>query len=146
MYSRWDFKQILQQGYVDIIQPDVSMAGGISEVRRIAAMAEGFDVAVALHCPLGPIAFMASLQLDSTLPNAFIQEQVLDVHDVGSSASLATIAEPTVFAFDQGTVYVPSGPGLGLMIDEVQVREAAAEGHRWRPPLWRADDGSIVEW
>lgn len=62
LYTRWGFKRILLEGYVDILQPDPSHAGGILEVRKIAAMAEAFDVAVALHCPLGPIALAAALQ------------------------------------------------------------------------------------
>ena len=62
LYSRWDFKRILSDGYVDIVQPDPSHAGGITETRKIAAMAEAYDVALALHCPLGPIALAANLQ------------------------------------------------------------------------------------
>ncbi len=65
MYSRWDFKAILAEGSVDIIQPDVSHAGGISEVFRIAAMAEAYDVALAPHCPLGPIALASCIQVDA---------------------------------------------------------------------------------
>src|SRR5579883_1768442 len=74
LFSRWDFKPVLQDGLADIIQPDPSHAGGTTETRKIAAMAEAYDVAVALHCPLGPIALAASLQLDFCTPNAFIQE------------------------------------------------------------------------
>ena len=80
LYSRWDFKRILAEGYVDIIQPDVSHAGGITETRKIASMAEAYDVALALHCPLGPIALAACLQLDGVCYNAFIQEQSLGIH------------------------------------------------------------------
>ena len=80
LYSRWDFKSILASGAVDVIQPDPSHAGGISETRRIAAMAEAYDTAVALHCPLGPIALAACLQLDACTHNAFIQEQSLGIH------------------------------------------------------------------
>eukprot|EP01034_Spumella_vulgaris_P041406 gene41406-51271_t len=80
LYSRWDFKRILSEGYVDIIQPDPSHAGGITETRKIAAMAEAYDVALALHCPLGPIALAANLQLDGVCYNAFIQEQSLGIH------------------------------------------------------------------
>jgi galactonate dehydratase len=80
MYTRWDFKRLLVHGGVDIIQPDLSHAGGIWECRKIAAMAEAFDVAVAPHCPLGPIALASSLQLDFCTPNAFIQEQSLGIH------------------------------------------------------------------
>ena len=80
MYSRWDFKTILAEGSVDIIQPDVSHAGGISEVVRIAAMAEAYDVALAPHCPLGPIALASCLQVDAVAYNALIQEQSLGLH------------------------------------------------------------------
>src|ERR1043166_9951928 len=85
MFTRWDYKSLLADGVVDIIQPDLSHAGGISEVRKIAAMAEAYDIAVAPHCPLGPIAFMACLQVDSATPNVIIQEQVVEVHDIQKS-------------------------------------------------------------
>ncbi len=77
MFSRWDFKKLLHDGYVDIIQPDLSHAGGITECKKIFSMAEAYDVAVAPHCPLGPIALAACLQVDATAHNAFIQEQSL---------------------------------------------------------------------
>ncbi|MGO8658135.1 enolase C-terminal domain-like protein, partial [Rhizobium ruizarguesonis] len=80
LFSRWDFKQVLSDGYVDIIQPDLSHAGGITECRKIAAMAEAYDVALAPHCPLGPIALAACLQVDAVSYNAFIQEQSLGIH------------------------------------------------------------------
>ena len=80
LYSRWDFKSVLASGAVDVIQPDPSHAGGITETRKITTMAEAYDVAVALHCPLGPIALAACLQLDACTYNAFIQEQSLGIH------------------------------------------------------------------
>ena len=80
MFSRWDFKNLLHDGYVDIIQPDLSHAGGITECKKIFSMAEAYDVAVAPHCPLGPIALAACLQVDATAHNAFIQEQSLGIH------------------------------------------------------------------
>jgi len=80
LYSRFDFKRVLQTGGVDILQPDPSHSGGITETRKIAAMAEAYDVAIALHCPLGPIALAANLQLDAVCYNAFIQEQSLGIH------------------------------------------------------------------
>ena len=66
LFSRWDFKRVLADGYVDIIQPDPSHAGGITETRKIAAMAEAYDVALALHCPLGPIALATCLPVSYT--------------------------------------------------------------------------------
>lgn len=147
MFTRWDFKALLASGAVDIIQPDLSHAGGIWETRKIAAMAEAYDVAVAPHCPLGPIALAASLQLDFCTPNAFIQEQSLEIHyHQGSTALIDYLADPGVFQYQSGFVNRPTTPGLGIEINEEKVREAAKEGHRWRNPLWRNVDGSVTEW
>lgn len=146
LYSRWDFKDVITSGVVDIIQPDLSHAGGITEVRKIAAMAEAYDIAVAPHCPLGPVALAACLQLDAVAYNAVIQEQSLGIHYNTSNDLLDYIADPTVFAYEDGSVAIPQGPGLGIEVDEEYVRERAAEGHRWRNPVWRHDDGSFAEW
>ena len=146
MYTRWGFKGILTDGYVDVVQPDLSHAGGILEVRKIAAMAEAFDVAVAPHCPLGPIALAASLQLDACTPNVFIQEQSLGIHYNEGSDLLDYLENPGVFAYDDGYVAVPEGPGLGIEIDEEMVREAAKVGHDWKNPVWRNVDGTMAEW
>jgi galactonate dehydratase len=146
MYSRWDFKRLLQDGYVDIIQPDLSHAGGISEVRKIAAMAEAYDVAVAPHCPLGPVALAACLQIDAVCPNAFIQEQSLGIHYNEGSDLLDYLLDATVFHYADGFVALPTRPGLGIQIDENVVREAAARGHDWKAPVWRNVDGTIAEW
>ncbi|WP_026961456.1 galactonate dehydratase [Alicyclobacillus herbarius] len=146
MFSRWDFKRLLQDGYVDVIQPDLSHAGGISEVRKIAAMAEAYDVAVAPHCPLGPIALAASLQVDAATPNVFIQEQSLGIHYNQGNDLLDYLSDATVFRYEDGFVSLPKGPGLGIEIDEERVRQAAAEGHRWKNPVWRNEDGTVAEW
>jgi galactonate dehydratase len=146
MFTRWDFKTLLSDGYADIIQPDLSHAGGIWEVRKIAAMAEAYDVAVAPHCPLGPIALAASLQLDFCTPNAFIQEQSLGIHYNQGSDLLDYLVDPTVFHYAQGYVTRPTAPGLGIEVNETKVREMAAIGHTWRNPIWRGADGSIAEW
>ncbi len=146
MYSRWDFKKLLHDGYVDIIQPDLSHAGGISEVKKIAAMAEAYDVAVAPHCPLGPIALAACLQIDATTPNVFIQEQSLNIHYNVASDLLDYLEDPTVFAYTDGYVAIPNGAGLGITINEALVREAAARGHQWKSPVWRNEDGTVAEW
>ncbi len=145
-YSRWDFKRLLADGYVDIVQPDPSHAGGISETRRIAAMAEAHDVATALHCPLGPIALATCLQLDACIPNAFIQEQSLNIHHNAGSDLLDYLADPSVFAYGDGFVIIPRGPGLGITIDEDRVRQASAGSHDWHNPIWRTEDGGVAEW
>lgn len=146
LYSRWDFKRVLAEGYVDIIQPDPSHAGGITETRKIAAMAEAYDVALALHCPLGPIALAANLQLDAICYNAFIQEQSLGIHYNEANDLLDYVANPEVFAYSDGMVTIPRGPGLGIDVNEAYVRERAEQGHRWRNPVWRHKDGSFAEW
>ena len=146
LYSRLDFKSVFEEGVVDIIQPDLSHAGGITECRKIAAMAEAYDVAVAPHCPLGPIALAACLQLDAVSYNCFIQEQSLGIHYNGANDLLDYAANKDVFRYEDGYVAIPDGPGLGVEIDEDYVKERAKEGHRWRNPIWRHKDGSFAEW
>lgn len=146
LYSRWDFKSVFEEGVVDIIQPDLSHAGGITECRKIAAMAEAYDVAVAPHCPLGPIALAACLQLDAVSYNCFIQEQSLGIHYNAANDLLDYAANKDVFRYEDGYVAIPDGPGLGVEIDEEYVKERAKEGHRWRNPIWRHKDGSFAEW
>jgi len=146
LYSRFDFKRVLQTGGVDIIQPDPSHSGGITETRKIAAMAEAYDVALALHCPLGPIALAANLQLDAVCYNAFIQEQSLGIHYNANNDLLDYLTDRSPFAYEDGYVAMPQGPGLGIEINQAYVDERAAEGHRWRNPIWRHADGSVAEW
>lgn len=146
LYSRWDFKSVFEEAVVDIIQPDLSHAGGITECRKIAAMAEAYDVAVAPHCPLGPIALAACLQLDAVSYNCFIQEQSLGIHYNAGNDLLDYAANKDVFRYENGYVAIPDGPGLGVEIDEDYVKERAKEGHRWRNPVWRHKDGSLAEW
>ncbi|MRG45286.1 galactonate dehydratase [Chitinophaga sp. SYP-B3965] len=146
MFSKWQFKTLLKEGYADIIQPDVSHAGGITECKKIISMAEAFDVAAAPHCPLGPIALAACLQVDATCHNAFIQEQSLGIHYNQGSDLLDYLADKTVFQYKDGYVDIPSKPGLGIEINEAHVRKMAEEGHNWRNPVWRHTDGSVAEW
>ncbi|MDC3412195.1 galactonate dehydratase [Aquibacillus sp. 3ASR75-11] len=146
MFSRWDFKSILSDGYVDIIQPDLSHAGGITECKKIFAMAEAYDVAVAPHCPLGPIALAACLQVDATAHNVFIQEQSLGIHYNQGSDLLDYVTDPSVFEYKDGYVDMLKGPGLGITINEPFVRKQAEIGHNWKNPIWRHDDGSVAEW
>jgi galactonate dehydratase len=145
-YTRWGFKQLLTQGGVAIVQPDLSHAGGIWECRKIAAMAEAYDVAFAPHCPLGPIALASCLQVDFCTPNAVLQEQSLDVHYSAGTDAMKYILSAETFTFDAGYINRPEGPGLGVVVNEDAIREAAATGHRWRNPVWRNADGCVTEW
>ena len=146
MFSRWDFREVFEDRSVDVIQPDLSHAGGISEGRKIAAMAEAYDVALAPHCPLGPISFAAALQLDFACLNAVIQETSLNIHYNEGADLLDYLSTPDVFAFEDGFVDRPTEPGLGIEVDEDTVRAQAETGHDWKNPIWRADDGSLTEW
>jgi galactonate dehydratase len=145
LYSRADFRQVLGSG-VAVVQPDVSHAGGISETRRIGAMAEAYDMALAPHCPLGPIALAASLQVAFATPNFLIQEQSRGIHYNGSSDLLEYLLDPAPFRFVDGMAPRSERPGLGIEIDEAAVRRAAERGHRWRNPVWSHADGSFAEW
>ena len=146
LYSRWDFKPFLTSGAVDIIQPDLSHCGGILEARKIAAMAEAYDVAVAPHCPLGPLALAACLQLAACTPNLAIQEMSLGIHyNVGADLFTYCTDRETLTPVD-GNLPIPTGPGLGIEIDEAAVRESHKDRHRWRNPIFRNRDGSFAEW
>lgn len=146
LFSIYDFKRLLHAGGVSIIQPDLSHAGGITSVKKIAAMAEAYDVALAPHCPLGPVALSSCLQVDATSYNAFIQEQSIGIHyNVGKSV-LDYIKNPEDFQFVDGYVDLPKGPGLGTVINRELVVEENKNPHNWKNPVWRHKDGSIAEW
>ncbi len=147
-YGRWGFQRLLASGAVDIIQPDLSHAGGIWEVRKIAAAAEARDIAVAPHSPLGPINLAASLQIDFCTPNAFIQETSLGIqyHSKNGPGPLDYVTDTSPFERQDGCFVRTDRPGLGVDIDEERVRHEAKTGHRWRNPIWRLPDGSITEW
>jgi galactonate dehydratase len=145
LYSRWDFKPALDAG-IAVAQPDPSHAGGISELRRIASLAEIYGASLAPHCPLGPISLAASVQVAFATPNFLIQEQSLNLHYNAGSELTGYLADTGPFAFVDGQLARPTGPGLGIEIDEDAVRRAAEAGHAWRSPVWRHEDGSLAEW
>lgn len=152
LFDRKDFKDVLRSG-IAVAQPDLSHAGGISECRRIASMAEVYDVSMAPHCPLGPIALAACLQLDFATPNFLIQEQVIGLGraDAGSrldiyDSALKYLVDLSVFDAPNGYIELMTRPGLGIEIDEAEVRKASESAHRWRAPFWTHKDGSHAEW
>ena len=146
LFSKWDFKRLFQEGGVDIIQPDLSHAGGITEVKKIAAMAESYDVALAPHCPLGPIALAACLNVDATSYNAVIQEQSIGIHyNVGKSV-LDYVNNKEDFRFNDGFISLPKLPGLGVDVNKELVIEENKNPHNWKNPVWHHEDGSVAEW
>ncbi|HLU74774.1 MAG TPA: galactonate dehydratase [Nonomuraea sp.] len=145
LYSRQEFLPVLQAG-IAVAQPDLSHAGGITEVRKIAALAEVYDVQLAPHCPLGPIALAACLQVGFATPNYLIQEQSLGIHYNLGADVLDYCLDKKPLTFVDGYVERLTGPGLGIEVDERAVRAAAERGHAWRSPVWRHRDGSFAEW
>lgn len=146
LFSKWDFKRLLTTGGVDIVQPDLSHAGGITEVKKIGAMAEAYDVALAPHCPLGPIALAACLNVDAVCHNAVIQEQSIGIHyNVGRSV-LDYVTNRDDFRFRDGFAALPKLPGLGVQVNRELAEEENKAPHSWKNPVWRHPDGSVAEW
>ncbi|MEU4782153.1 galactonate dehydratase [Micromonospora sp. NPDC023633] len=145
LYNRQEFLPVLQAG-IAVAQPDLSHAGGITEVRKIAALAEVYDVQLAPHCPLGPIALAACLQVGFATPNYLIQEQSIGIHYNLGAEVLDYCLDKTPLTFVDGYVERLTAPGLGIEIDEPAVRAADKRGHAWRSPTWRHRDGSYAEW
>jgi len=135
LFTKWAFREVLEKGAAAVLQPDVSHAGGILECKKIAAMAECSFAAVAPHCPLGPIALAACLQLDACIPNFLIQE----------FASLGEGYLKKPFVLVDGSLTVPEGPGLGCELDEEAVAARVDDG-AWETPQLRHEDGSVGDW
>jgi galactonate dehydratase len=135
IFTKWGFREILEKGAATILQPDLCHAGGITEVRLIAGMAEAYYANIAPHNPLGPISLAAGLQIAASIPNFLCQEQV--------SLGEGYIKNP--FKVREGYVDLPTGPGLGIELDEVAMKDKI--GHDWRnPETYDPDDGSVVDW
>lgn len=149
LYTRWDVKRFLEDASVDILQPDIAHAGGISETKRIANIAEAYDVAIAPHCPLGPVAFAASLHVALSTANFAILEMSLGMHyntEAGDIDLLTYLKDQSVFNIEGGYVKAPTGVGLGIEIDEDLVRKISAETVPWQCKEFYGPDGGIREW
>jgi len=146
MYSRFEFKHVFQAGGIAIVQPDLSHAGGITECVKIAAMAEAYDVALAPHCPLGPVALAACLQVDFVAHNAVLQEQSMGIHYNRGAELLDYVVNKEDFQIQDGYFAPLPKPGLGVIVDEERIVAASKAVTDWRNPLWRHPDGSVAEW
>jgi galactonate dehydratase len=135
LYTRWQFQDLIGQQAVAVVQPDLSHCGGIHEARKIAAMAEARNIAIAPHCPLGPVSLAACLQLAACTPNFLCQEH--------ASLGDGYLARP--FELVDGHVPLPQGPGLGIELDDEAIAGKQFEGD-WDTPRWYLDDGSFAEW
>ncbi len=135
VFTKWGFREVLEKKAATILQPDMCHAGGITEVRLIAGMAEAYYASVAPHNPLGPISLAAGVQLAASIPNFLIQEQV--------SLGEGYIKQP--FRVREGYLDLPTAPGLGIELDDNLMADKI--GHDWRnPETYDVDDGSVVDW
>src|SRR5256884_1554241 len=118
--TKWGFRELLEKRAATILQPDLCHAGGITEVRLIAGMAEAYYASIAPHNPLGPISLAAGVQMAASIPNFLCQEQV--------SLGDGYITKP--FVVKKGHIDVPTGPGLGIELDENVLADKI--GHDWK--------------
>jgi galactonate dehydratase len=135
VFTKWGFREVLEKRAATVLQPDISHAGGITEVRLIAGMAEAYYATIAPHNPLGPINLAAGVQIAASIPNFLCQEQV--------SLGEGYLKKP--FTVKSGFLDLPTGPGLGIELDENAMADKI--GHDWRnPEAYDADDGAAVDW
>lgn len=142
LFTRWGFREVIEKQAAAILQPDVCHAGGILEVKKIAAMAEVYYASVAPHNPLGPISLASCLQVDAAIPNFLIQEH--PGMEEGWDLGQGYLKSP--FVIRDGYIDLPTGPGLGIEVDEQVVAERANEGNWDTPMVYSPDDGSFAEW
>ncbi len=136
LFSRWDYKQLIEQQLVDIIQPDVCHCGGISELRRIAAAAETYYIRVAPHNPNGPVATAASIQLAAAIPNFDVLE-----YAIPDPEYMKVVKNPPVQK--EGYFVIPDAPGLGIDLDE-----EAMQAFPYKPKSYDGvfyEDGGIAD-
>jgi galactonate dehydratase len=138
LLTRWDFREVFEKHAAAYVQPDGSHAGGISELKRIANMAEVYYIHVLPHCAIGPVALAACMQVDAVAPNFLIQEQV----DVGLGDGLLEEDWEVV----EGHVPLPTRPGLGLNINEAEAQQNIAYQEELGGEFYHPADGSIVDW
>ncbi len=136
LYTRWGFREVLEKQAARVLQPDLCHAGGIGEVRKIAAMAEVYYAAIAPHNPLGPISLAAGLQVDACSPNFLCQEQV--------SLGEGYLTQP--FVVRDGYIDLPTAPGLGIQLDDNAVAARLYDGSWETPRVAHPDDGSFADW
>jgi galactonate dehydratase len=137
LFTLWGFREMLEKGIADVIQPDMVHAGGITQLKKIAAMAEAYYVAVAPHNPLSPVSTAACLQLDAAIPNFLIQEFV------SGNPDRASLVNEPIEQVKEGYVELPTKPGLGVELNEEVVKRLGYQ-HKGFPEVYRKD-GSVGE-
>jgi galactonate dehydratase len=135
VFTKWGFREVLEKKAATVLQPDLCHAGGITECRLIAGLAEAYYATIAPHNPLGPISLAAGVQLAASIPNFLCQEQV--------SLGDGYLKKP--FTVREGYLDLPTGPGLGIELDENAMADKI--GHDWKNrEEYDKDDGSVMDW
>ncbi len=136
LFTRWGFREVLEQGAAAVLQPDLAHCGGISEGRKIAAMGEAYYTQLAPHNPLGPVNLAASIHLALTVPSFLCQEQL--------HLGQGILRRP--FTLRDGYIEAPTAPGLGIDIDPAVLQDESYQGD-WSLPYWVDDrDGALLPW
>lgn len=123
IFSKWGFRQILESRLLDVIQPDPANCGGITESRKIAALAETHSTWVQFHNPFGPLNTLASAHLSSVIPNFLIMEVIMEQSMHNWFGQVAKNGFPTIV---DGHFSAPTTPGIGIDLDEDLLREFPA--------------------
>jgi galactonate dehydratase len=138
LLSRWEFRQVLEKQAVAFIQPDASHAGGITELKKIANMAEVYYIHTMPHCAIGPVALAACLQVDAVTPNFLMQESV--------GPDWKTDVVETPWSVLDGHIALPTAPGLGLVINETEVQKQHPYTEELGGEWFHDADGSVADW
>ena len=138
LLSRWEFRAIFEKQAVAYIQPDGSHAGGITELKKIANMAEVYYIHIMPHCAIGPVAFSACMQVDAVVPNFLVQEQV----DEGLGEGLLVAPWQVV----DGHIELPTQPGLGFDLIEAEVEKTIEYAEELGGEYRYENDGSVADW
>jgi galactonate dehydratase len=136
VFTKWGFREVLEKKAATILQPDLCHAGGITEVRLIAGMAEAYYAAIAPHNPLGPISLAAGVQMAASIPNFLCQEQV--------SLGEGYLKRP--FTVREGYLELPTGPGLGIELDENALADKVGPLEWKNPESYDSEDGAVADW
>lgn len=138
LLTRWEFREVFEKHAVSLIQPDVSHVGGITELKKVANMAEIYYMHIMPHCAIGPVALAAALQVDAVVPNFLVQEQI--------DASLGNGLLVEDWKVVNGHIELPQKPGLGIEIDEEQAQINIAYTEELGGEYYYDTDGSVADW
>jgi galactonate dehydratase len=138
LLTRWGFREVCEQQAAAYLQPDVSHVGGITELKKVANLAEVYYMHIAPHCAIGPVALAAGLHVDAVIPNFLIQEQI------DASLGDGLLREPWVV--QDGHIALPTRPGLGFEIDEREAERNRAYQEELGGEFYYPSDGSVADW